>query len=74
MLTTFAMGGRRSSSLQTVFCPAQVHDSLCNLTGLTALSLRHCHLTAVSPSISQLKNLISLDLSHNKLPQCVQMR
>ena len=46
-----------------------MHESLCNLTELTALSLYQCDVEAIDPCISNLRNLRKLDLSYNKLAE-----
>ena len=47
----------------------QVHDSLCNMTGLTSLRLHRCEIESVSPSISNLRELGRLDHCMNRLAE-----
>ena len=43
----------------------QVRSSICSLTTLTELSLPYCNLTAIDPTITNLVNLVSLNLNQN---------
>ena len=41
--------------------------SLCTFTTMTELTLDYCRLTTIHPAVSNLVNLLSLDLSNNNL-------
>ena len=56
---------RLLSSLTSLLGAAQVGLSVCNMTTITGLSLVHCNLSAIDPAISQLANLVSLNISQN---------
>ena len=49
--------------------PVQLHESLCNLTGLTSLSLQYGQIETISPCVSRLRELRDLDLSRNSFAE-----
>lgn len=67
--TMHATGGTCPLADRRHTLPAQVHESLCSLTGLTELDMQFCGIRAVSPCVSILKNLRSLQLSNNKFAE-----
>ena len=46
-----------------------MHESICNMTELTALTLQNCGIEAISPCISNLRKLRFLDLGRNCLAE-----